>query len=261
MLDSKKIGESFSIHDAMQTITLEVLLECVFGIPPGPRHEDFRQMLHAVMTEGARPMTTVARALLPGAELRDFAVRRLAPLVDRLASFPPFERLVPLGGLSRATRDLHRAIFDHIAKRRASGTEGRTDVMSMLLAVRDEDGRGFTDDELRDEMITLLIAGHETTATALAFALSKLLSEPLVQGRVREELARVLGDAPLSLRSACGSSSTSTRPSRRRCGSTGHRGDLASARAADEAWRLRFAGRHHDHDVGLPPPQEPPLLA
>jgi cytochrome P450 len=68
----------------------------------------------------------------------------------------------------------------------------------MLLAARYEDGRAMTDDELRDEMITLLLAGHETTATALAWTVHHVLRTPAVVVRIREELAAVVGDGPLA---------------------------------------------------------------
>src|SRR5205807_4317724 len=81
-------------------------------------------------------------------------------------------------------------IFEQIAGRRAqAGGEERDDVLALLLAVEDEDGEGLSDAELRDELVTLLMAGHETTATALAWAFERLVRHPAALARVREEAA------------------------------------------------------------------------
>src|SRR5207244_4066079 len=71
-----------------------------------------------------------------------------------------------------------------IARRRAEGVAGRADILSMLVAARDEDGQPMSDQELRDEMVTLLLAGHETTATSLAWAFHRLLGPPDVRGKL-----------------------------------------------------------------------------
>ena len=88
-------------------------------------------------------------------------------------------------------------LFDEIARRRREGTAGRTDVLSMLIDARDEDGGALTDRELRDEMFTLLMAGHETTATSLAWVFTYVLDRPEVLAELRAELARVRGDGRL----------------------------------------------------------------
>jgi cytochrome P450 len=92
---------------------------------------------------------------------------------------------VPWTGLSRAHYETDSLVRQLIAARRREPP--RDDIMSLLLAARDESGSGMTDDQLRDEMLTLLVAGHETTATTLAWALHHLLAHP-------EWLARARGD-------------------------------------------------------------------
>jgi cytochrome P450 len=91
----------------------------------------------------------------------------------------------------RAHRDTDRRVRELIAARRREGTAGRQDVLAMLLEARDEQGQPMTDDELRDEMLTLLVAGHETTATTLAWTLHHLLEHPEWYARVRAEVREV----------------------------------------------------------------------
>jgi cytochrome P450 family 110 len=192
------IGETFSFHRAMQTLTLEVILECIFGITPGPRQDRLRELLQAFVDQALKPYVGVLGTIFPGTPLRQFLVHRIAPIADRLSSAPSLLQAVPAAALARCVRDLDIVLYEDIAERRAEGAEGKTDVMSMLIAARDEHGHGLSDAELRDEMITLLLAGHETTATTLAFTVGTLLTEPTILGRVQEELGRVVGSAPLS---------------------------------------------------------------
>jgi cytochrome P450 len=88
-------------------------------------------------------------------------------------------------------------LYAEMARRRASGTSGRDDILSLLLDARDEQGDGMTDRELRDEMFTLLMAGHETTATSLAWVFWHVLRHPEVLARLRAEVDTVLGDGPV----------------------------------------------------------------
>jgi cytochrome P450 len=97
--------------------------------------------------------------------------------------------------LRRAVRHLDRVVYRIIARRRADGAD-RGDLLSALLAVRDEDGTGMTDRQLRDETITVMLAGHETTALALSWALHLLGGDPAVEARLHAEVSEVLGDRP-----------------------------------------------------------------
>ncbi|WP_394830609.1 cytochrome P450 [Pendulispora rubella] len=191
-------GDTFSIRATMETITLDVILECVFGIGPGPRQERFRDLLRTFIKEGKTTpayMHVLGMLFRDRAAFREFLATKVAPMTDVL---PSVLRFLPTASVARCIRDLDRLLFDDIAVRRAKVTKGGVDVMSMLLAARYEDGRGLGDEELRDEMMTMLIAGHDTTATTLAFAVSKLLESPHVLEQVRDELARVVGARALT---------------------------------------------------------------
>ncbi|MQA62925.1 MAG: cytochrome P450 [Actinophytocola sp.] len=145
-------GTAFRSHESMQRLTFEVILRVVFGVSHGARVDELREALSGVIAISA---------------LDIFGWHS--------------ERLQRLGRWRRNAAMLRRAdelIYAEIADRRRAGDlADRTDVLSRLLAV-DEDGDTLTDAELRDQLITLLLAGHETTATALAWALHELAHSP-----------------------------------------------------------------------------------
>jgi cytochrome P450 len=158
-------GERIVLRERMRELTFEVICRAVFGVADAGRVEQLRAALLAVLESGAL-------FLMP------------APLRADLGP------LSPGGRLARQLRAADALIYEEIAeRRRASELEGREDVLSLLLAARDEDGRAMTDPELRDELVTMLLAGHETTATGLAFAVDQLLRNPTVLARLRDELA------------------------------------------------------------------------
>jgi cytochrome P450 family 135 len=165
------VGAEFRMRDRMRALTFEVICRAVFGVTERERIERLRAMLLPIMDAGG---TTF---FLPAPLRRD-----LGPLS-------------PWGRLQRRLRRTDELLYEEIARRRRDeDLEARTDVLSLLLRARDEDGEPMTDAELRDELMTMLAAGHETTATALAFAFDLLLRNPGVLARLRDELAAGAGD-------------------------------------------------------------------
>jgi cytochrome P450 len=161
-----KVGTEFRMRDRMRALTFEVICRAVFGVTERERIERLRATLLPIMDAGG------ATFFLPGLLRRD-----LGPLS-------------PWGRLQRRLRRTDELLYEEIARRRRDADlEERTDVLSLLLRARDEDGEPMTDAELRDELMTMLAAGHETTATALAFAFDLLLRHPEVLARLRAELA------------------------------------------------------------------------
>jgi len=166
-------GRPFPIHPHMQRITLDVILRTVFGLEEGAQMVRLRDLLTELLAFSTNPL-----ALLPW-----FRVE--------LGGFTPWGRLM------RASRAVDEMLFAEIRRRREVGTTGRTDILSMLIEARDEDGRPMSDVELRDEMFTLLVAGHETTATSLCWVFHRILRRPDVLEKLRAELARVVGTGPV----------------------------------------------------------------
>jgi cytochrome P450 family 135 len=159
------VGKPFALRPRMQSITLDVIVRVVFGVAGSARGDELRRRIVAVMRIGRNPFLLMATR-----------GRRLGP-------YAPWARFM------RARDELDAALFAEIGdRRRALDLAGRGDVLSQLLLARDEEGRAMTDDEVRDELVTLLFAGHETTATALAWAFDLLLHHPRVLARLQAGL-------------------------------------------------------------------------
>jgi cytochrome P450 len=165
-IDSWPLGEKFAIHPRMQAMTLEIILRVVFGVADGPRLEQLRLVLTKVLEETASPFTQ-----LIGLAARRFGGR---------GPWAKFEAQL------KAVDDL---LYAEIAERRATGDyEERDDILSLLMQARFEDGSEMSDADLRDQLMTLLLAGHETTATALAWTFDLLLRHAAPLARLRESL-------------------------------------------------------------------------
>jgi cytochrome P450 len=166
-IDSWPLGAEFPIHSRMQDITLEAILRVVFGVSSGPRLDRLRGMLSTVLTETASP-----RAQLVGLATRRFGGRG------------------PWARFEGQLREVDELLFAEIAEHRSKpDLEQRHDILSMLMRAEFEDGGTMSDKELRDQLMTLLLAGHETTATALAWTFDLLLRHPQPLARLRDELA------------------------------------------------------------------------
>jgi cytochrome P450 len=164
------VGQPFGLRPRTQAITLEIIMRTVFGIQEAERLDHLRDRLGALLDIGMH-RTALAGIALPA--LRKTIGRRV---------WSRFERL-------RAEVDA--VLFDEIARRRAApDAADRDDVMSILLLARDEDGNPMTDKEVRDELMTLLVAGHETTATTLAWAFYLLLRHPKEMARLEAEIEK-----------------------------------------------------------------------
>jgi cytochrome P450/ubiquinone/menaquinone biosynthesis C-methylase UbiE len=152
------------MRERMRTLTFEVIVRAVFGVTDTDRIKRLRSTLVSVLD-----MQTVL--FLPNMLRRDLG------------------RFSPWGQFQHRLHVADALIYEEIALRRSEpDLEDRTDVLSLLLRARDENDQPMTDVELRDELMTMLLAGHETTATGLAFAFDLLLRNPRVLHRLREEL-------------------------------------------------------------------------
>jgi len=165
MIDEWQVGAELELLPAFQQITLEIILRAVFGMDTDDsRAEPLREAMRKMMRFGLAPLSQV--------------------LMARKATDKPGAWWIFEPNIKRADA----LLYEHIAdRRRASDLDERNDILSMLLQATDEDGNGLTDKELRDELMTLLTAGHETTATAMSWAYERLLRQPDDMERLRAE--------------------------------------------------------------------------
>ncbi|MGE5281876.1 MAG: cytochrome P450 [Chloroflexota bacterium] len=158
------------LHPRMQNLTLKIVLRAVFGLDPGPRFEALRVRLREMLTFGDRPLS-----LMPPPE---------GSLARRV-----LERVGPFVRFARNQAEVDELLFALIAERRAAGDGAEhDDVLAMLLEARHEDETPMSEQEIRDELLTLLVAGHETTATTLAWAFERLAREPPALARLTDEV-------------------------------------------------------------------------
>jgi cytochrome P450 family 135 len=163
-IDSWPTGVPHKLRPRMQAVTLEIILETVFGVHGGERMDALRVALREFLDLTTNPLM-------------------LAPLIltgpEQIRRFPPFRRRI-----ERVDELIHREIEE---RRRAGDLDQRDDILSMLVQAEHEDGSPMSDAEIRDELLTLLVAGHETTATALSWAMERLVRHPEKLERLRNE--------------------------------------------------------------------------
>jgi cytochrome P450 len=162
-----------ALHPRLQGLTLEIILRAVFGLDPGRRLDELRDLLTGILDFSTKPASVM-------------------PVLQRgYFGRGPWVRFAQM----RERAD--QLVYDLIDERRDGGEE-RDDLLAMFLAARHEDGSPMTEVELRDELMTLLVAGHETTASELAWAFERLVREPRVLDRLVAEVDSDDGDAYLT---------------------------------------------------------------
>jgi cytochrome P450 len=177
-IDRWKVGVPFALAPRMQAVTLDVIMSGIFGVDATPAPDSLEFELRETLRRFLRMSTRPLWALV---ELQNMG------------------RQEPRGLLRMVLRQSDRLLYQVIRERRAAGGGGgRTDVLSLLLEARDEDGQPMSDEELRDELVTLVLAGHETTANQLAWTFERLVRFPDAYDRLREAVrsdSRADGDA------------------------------------------------------------------
>ncbi|MBE9100368.1 cytochrome P450 [Vacuolonema iberomarrocanum] len=171
LIDQWTVGTTVAVRPAMQSISLQVILQAVFGLEQGGRYDQLRQALTQMLDGFGSP-------------------------VGAMFLFYPFLQKdwgdwSPWGRFLRRRQQVDDILYDEINRRRAQPDPTRPDILTLLMAARDPEGEPMSDVELRDELITLLFAGHETTASALAWAVYWIASLPEVRSRLLAELESV----------------------------------------------------------------------
>ncbi|MCP2339474.1 cytochrome P450 [Actinomadura rupiterrae] len=169
------VGTAMPVRPAMERITLEVIMRVVFGIEDARRLGALRTLLPRLMRlAGSAALVRIP----PNARERALS----SPLLLRAGALPTTRYV-------RARDEVDAILYDEIARRRAEPCAEAADVLSQLVASRDEDGEPLTAREIRDELMTLLVAGHETTATALTWTFERLVRTPSAMDALVADIA------------------------------------------------------------------------
>ncbi|MBL1178297.1 cytochrome P450 [Pantanalinema sp. GBBB05] len=178
--DQWQVNQPFIMRSAMQQVSLEVILQIVFGISEGDRYQQLKPLLTAWL------------------DMTD------SPLRSSMLFLPFLQQTwggwTPWAQMKHRQRQIHDLLQAEIAQRRSQPAPDCTDILSLMMAVRDEAGQALSDAELRDELLTLLFAGHETTATTLAWAFYQIHRQPQIREKLGQELDSLgTGAAPLEI--------------------------------------------------------------
>ncbi len=157
-IDAWPRGEAVELHPRLQALTLEIILRAVFGLDEGPRLDILRERLPHMMRFGESPLSMIPALQHPRG---------------------------PWGKFLTLRREIDEQLFELIAERREE-TADRDDVLSMLLGATHTDGSPMTDEEIRDELLTALVAGHETTASSLAWSFAEIARQPHIGDRLAD---------------------------------------------------------------------------
>jgi cytochrome P450 family 110 len=168
LIGQQRNGEPFPVRFTMQEISLQVILNAVFGIHEGERYQQLKHLFTSLLDAVSSPISS---SLLFFKSLQ----------VD-LGSWSPW------GHFLHRQQQIDQLLYAEIEERRANPDPSRTDILNLLMSARDAEGQPMTDEELRDELMTLLFAGHETTASSLAWALYWIHRVPEVRSQLLREL-------------------------------------------------------------------------
>ncbi|MCG6135964.1 MAG: cytochrome P450 [Nostoc sp. LLA-1] len=168
-------NKSFTARNVTQDITLQVMLQAVFGVYQGERSQQLKKQLERMADVFRSPLSS--------------SLLFFSSLQKDLGAWSPWGKFI------RDRQQLDQLIYAEISERRQQNLENSIDILSLLMSAQDEAGNSMTDQELRDELMTLLFAGYETTATAMAWALYWIHKKPEVREKLLQELD-TLGDSP-----------------------------------------------------------------
>ncbi len=173
-----QVGQHFAVRNSLQAISLRVILGAVFGLNEGSRYQQLEKLLSSMLDVTSSPLSV---------SMLYFPILR-----------QDFGSLSPWGRFLRQKQQIDQLLYAEIQERRAQPDSSRTDILSLLMSARDQAGEPMTDVELRDELMTLLVAGHETTATAMTWALYWIHKLPSVCEHLLRELDSLGGSLEAS---------------------------------------------------------------
>lgn len=187
-------GQTVTLQPALQEITLHVILRCVFGLHDQAKTARFREPLLAWLNETMTPLLGLAGMVFGPRRVRRFLDESVARVSVRPAGAA--RRLLPWERMAEHKAEVLAMLRAEVERCRREGSGDRSDVLALLADARYEDGEPMEVGHIVDELVTLLVGGHETTASTLAWTLQHVLSHPEVMANLEAEQKRVFGDGP-----------------------------------------------------------------
>lgn len=177
MMKTWKVGEAFNLHSCMRSISLNIILHAVFGLVERERSEQLSQKLSVMLKMISTPVLAL-HIFLP-------------PLQKDWGFWSVWGRFI------RLRNEVDRLLYAEIAQRRKQLQPERTDILNLMIAARDEEGQPMSDEELRDQLMTLLLSGQDTTTTAMTWAFYWIHKIPRVRKRLVEELDTITNSSDI----------------------------------------------------------------
>jgi hypothetical protein len=166
-----QVGDRLLIRRPMMQISLQVILRVVLGVQPGDRYDQLKQLIESFLESVTSPL---------------YSLQFFFPVLQQ--DWGPWS---PWGQFLQQRQEIDHLLYSEIAERRAQPDPQRDDILSLLLSAQDEEGQGLSPQELRDQLITLLLLGHETTASALSWAFYWIHRHPEVRDCLLQEIGRI----------------------------------------------------------------------
>ncbi|MGK7940379.1 MAG: cytochrome P450 [Crocosphaera sp.] len=177
VIQNIRINQAFNVRQVMQEITLKVILKAVFGLTTGVRYEQLKTLLKAWLSFFDSPISAAFIFL---------------PFLQKDGG-----KWTPWGRFLHIKAEIDNLIYDEIKERRQQKNYQGQDILTLLMLAKDETGEAMTDQELHDELITLLVAGHETTASSLTWALYWIHYQPDIESKLRSHLSKIGNNSDL----------------------------------------------------------------
>lgn len=168
VMNQQVVGEIFSMRSVMQEISLKIILRAVFGLDETDKFQEISKLLSSILDAVGSPLNSTL-LFVPA-------------LQKDLGAWSPWGKFI------RQRQAINKLIYDEIKTRRVENNILGEDILSLMMSAKDENGQSMTDSELRDELMTLLFAGHETTASALAWAFYWIHKLPEVKAKLLAEI-------------------------------------------------------------------------
>lgn len=197
VIDHWKVGQTVNISSAMEEMTLNVILRCVFGAQDLKTLGKFRDLIKGWTHLALSPAVAVVGMLCSPTKVRSFLDKRTLKSYHQKLFDHPLRTLVPWLRLCDARARFMHALMEEVERARAANDLDRCDLLNVFALMKTEDGNWLTDEHILSELVSILVAGHETTARTSSWALYYILRDKEVVKKIRTEIKKVFGDGSI----------------------------------------------------------------